>query len=112
MIKPLIICEMANNHMGDVNHGKLMIEQFSEVCNKYSKYFRFAWKFQFRDFSTYIHKNFKNNMEHKYVKRFTETMLSKEEFIELNNHAKTYGFITMCTGFDEGSIVLLMIGHY
>jgi len=107
MIKPLIICEMANNHMGDVDHGKLMIEQFSDVCKKYSDHFRFAWKFQFRDFSTYIHKDFRNNMEHKYVKRFTETMLSKEQFVELKNHAKTHGFITMCTAFDEGSVDLI-----
>lgn len=107
MIKPLIICEMANNHMGDVDHGKLMIEQFSEVCNKYSSHFRFAWKFQFREFSTFIHKDFKNNKEHKYVKRFTETMLSKEQFIELKNYAKTHGFITMCTAFDESSIDLI-----
>ena len=106
MIKPLIICEMANNHMGDVNHGKLMIEQFSEVCNKYSDHFRFAWKFQFREFSKYIHKNFKNDMEHKYVKRFTDTMLSKEQFMELKNHAEAYGFITMCTAFDEDSVDL------
>ena len=107
MIKPLIICEMANNHMGDFDHGKLMIEQFSDVCKKYSEHFRFAWKFQFRDFSTYIHKDFINNMEHKYVKRFTETMLSKEQFVELKTHAKTYGFITMCTAFDESSVDLI-----
>jgi len=107
MIKPLIICEMANNHMGDVNHGKLMIEQFSEVCNKYSDHFRFAWKFQFREFSKYIHKNFKNNMEHKYVKRFTDTMLSKDQFMELKNHAEVHGFITMCTAFDEDSVDLI-----
>jgi len=107
MTTPLIICEMANNHMGDVDHGKLMIEQFSHICQKYSNYFNFAWKFQFRDFNTYIHSKFKNNISHKYVKRFTETMLSEEDFFVLNNYAKQYNFKTICTAFDENSVDLI-----
>lgn len=98
---------MANNHMGDVAHGKNMIEEFSKVSKQYNEYFSFAWKFQFRDFSTYIHKDYKNNMEHKYVKRFTETMLSKQEFDELKRNAKDHGFITICTAFDENSVDLI-----
>jgi sialic acid synthase SpsE len=108
MNKPLIICEMANNHMGDVNHGKLMIQSFGSVCKKYSDKFRFAWKFQFRDFSTYIHQEYKSNMEHKYVKRFTETMLGIEDFTELQKCAKEHGFISMCTAFDENSVDLIL----
>lgn len=108
MNKPLIICEMANNHMGDVNHGKLMIQSFGFVCKKYSHKFRFAWKFQFRDFSTYIHQNYKNNMEHKYVKRFAETMLGTKEFAELKKCAEENQFITMCTAFDESSVDLII----
>ncbi len=67
MKKPLIIFEMANNHMGDVDHGKVMIDEFAEVASKYTELFDFAWKFQFRDFDTFIHKDYKNRMDHKYV---------------------------------------------
>ena len=107
MKKALIILEMANNHMGDMTHGKLMIDEFSNVTNKYLDYFDFAWKFQFRDFDTFIHKDYKNRIDHKYVKRFTETSLTKEQFSELKSYAEQKGFKTLCTGFDENSIDLI-----
>ena len=81
--KILIIFEMANNHMGDVDHGKLMIQQFSHFINKYKDNFNFAWKFQFRNLETFIHKNFKNDKNHKYVKRFQETSLTESDFVTL-----------------------------
>jgi sialic acid synthase SpsE/quercetin dioxygenase-like cupin family protein len=108
MKKFLVIFEMANNHMGDISHGKIMIDQFSEVSKKYSNIFDFAWKFQFRDFETFIHKDYKGRMDHKYVKRFTETSLTKDQFIELKKHAEVSGFKTLCTGFDENSIDLIV----
>jgi len=107
MNKPLIIFEMANNHMGDLDHGKVMIEQFADITNKHISKFDFAWKFQFRDFNTFIHKDYKNRMDHKYVKRFTETSLTKEQFLELKLYAEQKGFKTLCTGFDENSIDLI-----
>jgi sialic acid synthase SpsE/quercetin dioxygenase-like cupin family protein len=107
MNKQLVIFEMANNHMGDIDHGKIMIEQFASVITKYKDLFEFAWKFQFRDLDTFIHKDYKGNMDHKYVKRFTETNLSPEQFIILKQHAESFGFKTLCTGFDENSISLI-----
>ena len=100
----LITLEMANNHMGDFKHGQLMIDEFAKIVKPYKKQFQFAWKFQFRDIPTFIHPDYKNRMEIKYVKRFTETNLSEEEFKELKNYAASKGFITMCTAFDENSI--------
>lgn len=102
--KILIILEMANNHMGDVSHGKLMIEEFAKVVAPFKEYFDFAWKFQFRNLETFIHKNFKDKTDHKYVKRFQETNLTKEQFYNLKQYAEQHGFISMCTGFDEPSI--------
>lgn len=107
MNKTMIILEMANNHMGDVEHGKEMINQFSSVAKKYSDVFEFAWKFQFRDFETFIHKDYKGRMDHKYVKRFTETSLSLDQFNTLKSYAELNGFKTMCTGFDENSVDLI-----
>ena len=102
--KPLIIFEMANNHMGDVDHGKEMITKFAVVANKYQNLFSFVWKFQFRDLETFIHKDYKGKTDHKYVKRFTETQLTIEQFAELKQKAEHLGFKTMCTGFNENSV--------
>ena len=104
IFKKLITLEMANNHMGDIKHGQRMIDEFSEIVNKYKKHFQFAWKFQFRDIPTFIHPDYKDRMEIKYVKRFTETNLTEAEFLALKEYAESKGFISMCTAFDENSI--------
>jgi sialic acid synthase SpsE/quercetin dioxygenase-like cupin family protein len=100
----LITLEMANNHMGDFQHGIRMIDEFSTIVNKYKDHFRFAWKFQFRDIPTFIHPDYQNRMDVKYVKRFSETNLTKKEFCDLKDYAESKGFISMCTAFDENSL--------
>lgn len=105
--KILLIYEMANNHMGDVEHAKKMIDRYAEISDLYKDVFDFAWKFQFRDLDTFIHKDYVGREDHKYVKRFSETKLSSEQFLELKEHALARGFKTMCTGFDEPSIDLI-----
>jgi sialic acid synthase SpsE/quercetin dioxygenase-like cupin family protein len=107
MSKILIIFEMANNHMGDIEHGKLMIDKFSEISSEFNNYFEFAWKFQFRDLDTFIHDDFKNMTDHKYVKRFKETNLTPEQFNILKVYAEHKNFKTICTAFDEKSVSLI-----
>ncbi len=101
--KILIIFEMANNHMGDINHAKDMIKNYSEIAKHYQNIFNFAWKFQFRDIDSFIHKKYANS-ENRYVKRFRDTKLTKDQFIDLQKYAKDLNFITVCTGFDEKSV--------
>ena len=100
--KPLIIFEIANNHFGSVEHGKLIISKFSEflLMNE----FNFAIKFQYRDLNELIHKSYKKNTEFPLIKRFTETMLSDTQFLELKEFASKLGFFTICTPFDESSV--------
>ncbi len=100
--KPLFILEMANNHMGDVEHGLRIIREMHEVTKNFD--FNFAIKFQYRDIDTFIHPDFKERMELKYIKRFTETRLSEGAFLALKEKAEKLGFITMCTPFDEKSV--------
>tara|TARA_E500000305_G_scaffold97675_3_gene88840 strand:- start:2718 stop:4211 length:1494 start_codon:yes stop_codon:yes gene_type:complete len=105
-MKQLFIFEIANNHMGDVAHGMRMIREFAEVKNQYEE-FDFAVKFQFRNIDTFIHPDYKDRMDLKYVKRFSETRLTNEQFLSLKQEAEKHGFITVCTGFDEDSIALI-----
>jgi len=103
----LVVLEMANNHMGDYDHGIKMIHEFAKIIEPYKNQFNFAWKFQFRDIDTFIHPSFQERTDIKYVKRFKETKLSKEQFLSLKNEASKHGFLTMCTAFDENSVDLL-----
>jgi len=103
MDKKLVIFEMANNHMGDVEHGKLIIEEFAKVKDKYPE-FNYGIKFQLRHIDTFIHPHFLNRTEVKYVKRFKDTELTQSDFSELKHLAEAKGFVSICTGFDERSI--------
>src|SRR5262249_16292338 len=98
----LFVLEMANNHMGDVEHGLEIIRQFAAVCKPFP--FKFAFKLQYRDLDTFIHPDFKQRSDIKYVKRFSETRLSQDERGRLIAEIKKCGFTAMCTPFDEISV--------
>lgn len=103
--EPLFILEMANNHMGDIDHGISLIRSFGKICRKYP--FRFAFKLQYRDLDTFIHPEAKNRNDIKYVKRFNETRLTKSQFNILISEIRANSFLTMATPFDEISVNLI-----
>ena len=96
---------MANNHMGDLNHAKKLIDEFSKISKKFPN-FKFGFKLQFRNLKTFIHKSKKNRSDLHYIKRFKETELSELEFQKIINHIKKRGFISVTTPFDEVSVDL------
>jgi len=100
--KPLFIFELANNHMGSVEHGLGVIRSFYKVAQEFD--FNFAFKFQFRDIPSFIHPDYQKRMDIKYVKRFSETDLSEKEWKTLKNELDKLGFISVCTPFDEKSV--------
>lgn len=100
--KYLVTFEIANNHMGDIDHGKKLLDNLAAVCEDYD--FEFVVKYQFRDLETFIHPDYKGNHEFKFVKRFEETLLSDDQWAELISYSKKNGFATMCTPFDEVSV--------
>lgn len=106
----LFIFEMANNHMGDVEHGLKIIRAIHDVCKNFN--FKFAFKFQYRDIDTFIHPDFKNRTDFKYVKRFQETRLSENCQALLKEEIKKLGFISICTPFDENSVDLIVKHNY
>jgi len=104
MSQPLIIFEMANNHMGDVAHGSAVIRAFAEASSPYRDTFRFAFKLQYRDLDSFLHPAFKGRDDVKYVKRFESTRLERNAFDALLNVMRECGFLTACTPFDEPSV--------
>ena len=98
----LVILEMANNHMGDVDHGIALIRALKAATA--GRPFRFAVKFQYRDLDTLIHPDFRGRTDIKYIKRFSETRLSEDDFLRLKAEVEKCGFIPLCTPFDEKSV--------
>jgi len=106
ILKNLIVLEIANNHMGDVNHGTNLIDTYSKICNKFQN-LNFAFKLQYRDLDTFIHKSVKNDFDNHYVKRFSETRLAEKDFNKLIDAIKSNGYLSMVTPFDNKSIKLI-----
>lgn len=102
----LFVLEMANNHMGNISHGLEVIRAFGAVCNKFPE-FRFAFKLQYRDLDTFIHPSMQGRDDIKYIKRFSETRLKREQFDQLVAEMREQGFIAMSTPFDEPSVDMI-----
>lgn len=102
LFQNLFVFDMANNHMGDVEHGIRIVNELREVTAAFD--FPCAVKFQYRYLDTFIHPGYKDSFEFKYVKRFQETRLSDDELFRMKQEADNLGFISMCTPFDEKSV--------
>jgi sialic acid synthase SpsE/mannose-6-phosphate isomerase-like protein (cupin superfamily) len=102
----LIVLEMANNHMGDLAHGLKVIADFGHVCRQFPE-FKFAFKLQYRDLDSYIHPQMKGRDDVKYIKRFSETKLTRSEFDQLVKQIRSEGFLAMATPFDNASVGLI-----
>ncbi|MGA2619343.1 MAG: N-acetylneuraminate synthase family protein [Thermoguttaceae bacterium] len=98
----LFIFEMANNHMGSLDHGVRIIREVHAVSKDFP--FRFGFKFQYRHLDTLIHPDYRGRTDLKYIKRFLETNLSEEHGRQLKDEAAGLGFVSVCTPFDEPSV--------
>lgn len=98
----LFIFEMANNHMGDIDHGIKLIQEFASVASDFD--FSFAFKMQYRALDTFIHPDYQGRVDIKYIKRFEETRLTREDSRKLVEAIRANGFIPVCTPFDEESV--------
>ena len=84
--KELIVLEVANNHQGDFEHGKKIIDVYSEIIKEYKNIFDFAIKFQYRNLSTFIHPDFIDS-DLKFVKnpfRRAHRVLGLSHFHQIN----------------------------
>ena len=102
MLDDLFIFELANNHQGDVNHGLKIIQKMGELKNKFN--LKAAVKFQFRDFSTFIHPRAQENTQNDKIQRFLSTQLKWSDFDRMIEEVRKYNMLTMCTPFDESSV--------
>jgi sialic acid synthase SpsE/quercetin dioxygenase-like cupin family protein len=100
--KFLFIFEMANNHMGNVAHGIRIIQELHEACAGFD--FRFAVKLQYRDLPNIIHPDYRGRMDLKFIKRFTETALTWDDYLRLKDAIVAHGFIPICSPWDEASV--------
>jgi N-acetylneuraminate synthase len=104
IFEDLFVLEIANNHWGRVERGLEIIEQFSQIVRFNNV--KAALKLQFRDVDNFVHKDFKDRTDLRYVKKTIDTKMSKREYKTLVNSIKDNGCIAMATPFDEASVDL------
>jgi sialic acid synthase SpsE/mannose-6-phosphate isomerase-like protein (cupin superfamily) len=100
--RPLFVYEMANNHMGEVEHGIRIIHELRQASAGFP--FNFCIKLQYRDLDSCIHPAYKGRFDLKYVKRFSETHLSWKQYKQIKDAIVDAGFLSMCTPWDEISV--------
>lgn len=102
--RPFFVFEMANNHTGSLEHGLRILSTFGPLVAPFRDRFDFGFKLQYRDLDTFIHPNFQNRSDLKFIKRFQETRLTEAQFLGLRTAMEAEGFIPVCTPFDEVSV--------
>src|ERR1017187_158308 len=100
--RPLFIFEMANNHMGSVQHGCCIVQALKDATEGFP--FHFAVKLQYRDIDTFVHPDYRERFDLKFVKRFSETRISWDGYKQIKDAIVEAGFTAICTPWDEISV--------
>lgn len=100
----LFVLEMANNHWGSLERGLQIVQDFSKVV-RYNNV-RAAIKLQFRDIDSFIHPDYRDREDVRYIKKTLDTRMSVDDFETLVSAIRKSSCIPMATPFDESSVDL------
>ena len=98
----LFVLEMANNHWGSVERGLNIITEFSRIVRFNNV--RAAIKLQIRDVENFIHKDFRDRDDIRYIKKTRETAVPLEAYGTFVQEIRKASCIPMATPFDEHSV--------
>ncbi len=104
IFEELFVLEMANNHLGSVDRGLKIISTYAQVVRFNNV--RAAIKLQIRDVNTFIHRDFIDRSDIRYIRKTLQTKLLPDEFAALVKAIRHAGCIPLATPFDEKSVDL------
>ncbi len=100
----LFVLEMANNHWGDVERALRIVNEFAQVVRFNDV--RAAIKLQVRDVDQFVHRDWRQRSDIRYIKKTLDTKLSREDLERLIDAIRRNGCIPGATPFDEASVRL------
>jgi len=106
IFEDLFVLEMANNHYGKLERGLKIVREYSRIVRFNNV--RAAIKLQLRDVDSFIHKDFRDRTDIRYIKKTIDTQMSREHLQTLAEAIKKGGCIPMATPFDEASVDFCM----
>ena len=98
----LFVLELANNHWGKLDRGLKIIRDFAQVVRFNNV--RASVKLQFRDVDSFIHKDFRNREDIRYIKKTLATHMPWSDLRQMVQTVVDGGMQTMVTPFDEVSV--------
>jgi sialic acid synthase SpsE len=98
----LFVLELANNHLGSLERGLKIITAYSRVVRFNNV--RAAIKLQLRNVDAFVHKDFRDRTDIRYVKKTLDTRLTHDEIATMVQAIRQGGSIPMATAFDEASV--------
>ncbi|MDR0674288.1 MAG: N-acetylneuraminate synthase family protein [Zoogloeaceae bacterium] len=102
IFEDLFVLELASNHWGRLERGLKIITDFSRIVRFNNV--KAAIKLQFRDVDAFIHKDYRQNQEIRYIKKTMDTRLARKDYALLVEAIRRGGCIPMATPFDEQSV--------
>jgi N-acetylneuraminate synthase len=100
----LFVLEIANNHWGDVERGLRIISDFGKVIRFNNV--RATMKLQFRDVERFIHKDWRERKDVRYIGKTLDTRMTADDQRRLLEAVRATGCLTSVTPFDEASVAL------
>jgi N-acetylneuraminate synthase len=98
----LFVLELANNHWGKLERGLKIIRDFARVVRFNDVHA--AIKLQFRDVDSFIHRDFRDRSDIRYIKKTLDTQMPWENLKAMVDAVREAGMLTMVTPFDEVSV--------
>lgn len=102
IFEDLFVLEVANNHWGQLERGIKIVTEYARLIRFNNV--RGAIKLQFRDVDSFIHKDFLDRSDIRYIKKTVDTKMSREDYETLVKTIKQNSCIPMATPFDEESV--------
>ncbi len=78
IFEDLFVLELANNHWGRIERGLRIVTDFSRIVRFNNV--RAAIKIQLRDVDAFIHKDFRERDDIRYIKKTLDTRLNKSDY--------------------------------
>jgi len=102
LFENLFVLEMTNNHLGSLDRALQIVREHSRVVRFNNV--RAAVKLQFRDVDSFVHRDFRDRTDIRYIKRVLDTRMSKADYAVLVEAITKSGCIPLATPFDEKSV--------
>uniref|UniRef100_A0A7V3N467 N-acetylneuraminic acid synthase n=1 Tax=candidate division CPR3 bacterium TaxID=2268181 RepID=A0A7V3N467_UNCC3 len=102
IFEDLFILEMANNHWGKLERALKIVTDFAKVVRFNNV--RASIKLQIRNVENFIHKDFINRVDIRYIKKTLDTRISVEDLARIVQAIRENGCVTSATPFDESSV--------